>query len=119
MNKQPIRGQALRLVFFSLLALVFLLGARRFLVQTDSVTALTMQEMRKADDIQLAVVGSSIMRDHFNEALISEQTGLSAYAISAPNAGLQGLTAATRNLLSCHTPEWIVLVVEPYTFNTA
>ena len=108
----------LRLAAFLLCFALLVLAANFTLVKTDSVVAMTLREMRQAQDIQLAVVGSSVVRDHFNQALISEQTGLSSYSIAIPGAGFQTFTAITEELYKTANPQIIVLVIEPYNFNT-
>ena len=105
---------------------VFLLGlvwlsvvADKFLIQTDTFVALTLSEMKSRSDIELAVVGSSIVRDHFNAELISEQTGKQAFSAAVPGLSLQGELALTRELYRTNDPEYTVLVLEPYNFDTA
>ena len=104
--------------FFLVLALAVAL-ANTCLIQTDTFVALMMDELKNSWDIELAVVGSSIVRDHFNAALISEQTGRKAFSAAVPGLSLQGELALTRELYRQNSPEYTVLVVEPYNFNTA
>lgn len=72
---------------------VFLLGfallvilADCTLIQTDTFVALTLSEMKSRSDIELAVIGSSIVRDHFNAELISEKTGKQAFSARSPRS---------------------------------
>ena len=104
--------------FFLVLALAVAL-ANTCLIQTDTFVALMMDELKNSRDIELAVVGSSIVRDHFNAALISEQTGRKAFSAAVPGLSLQGELALTRELYRQNSPEYTVLVVAPYNFNTA
>ena len=104
--------------FFLVLALAVAL-ANTCLIQTDTFVALMMDELKNSRNIELAVVGSSIVRDHFNAALISEQTGRKAFSAAVPGLSLQGELALTRELYRQNSPEYTVLVVEPYNFNTA
>ena len=67
---------------------VFLLGfvwliifANTFLIKTDTYARLTLAELQERDDIQVAFVGSSIVRDHFNAEMISEQTGFTCFSV--------------------------------------
>ena len=115
MNSRP----WLRLALFFCTALLFLVAANFLLVQTDSVTAITFHEMRSAPVIDLAVIGSSVVRDHFNEQLISEQTGMNAYSISVPSASFQTMIASADELFKVHHPSLVALVLEPYNFDTA
>lgn len=80
---------------------VFLLGfallvilADCTLIQTDTFVALTLSEMKSRSDIELAVIGSSIVRDHFNAELISEKTGKQAFSAAVPGLSLPGRAGA-------------------------
>ena len=117
--KRPLLSGLLRLAAFSLLFLLVLVAADFFLVDTDSVAALTIREMQQTDDIELAVVGSSVVRDHFNQQMIREKTGLSSFSVTAPGAGFQTFAAITEEMYKRNHPELLCLVLEPYNFNTA
>lgn len=115
--KKNILG-VLRLGVFMLgFALLALFGSFHF-IQTDTYAALTMKEMQSRDDIELALVGSSIVRDHFNVQLIEQQTGLKTFSATIPMASMPASIALTRELYRTSSPEWIVLIVEPDNFET-
>lgn len=103
--------------FAALFALIVLL-ANTYLIQTDTITALTLREMQAREDIELAFVGSSVVRDHFNVQLITEKTGLTAFNVTVPCASMPANIALTKELYRTNSPQWVVLVVEPYTFQT-
>ena len=65
--------------FFLVLALAVAL-ANTCLIQTDTFVALMMDELKNSRDIELAIVGSSIVRDHFNACLL--------YTSPSPRDGL-------------------------------
>ena len=109
----------LRLLAFMAVFLAFLVLADFFLVETDSVVAATVREMQHSDDIELAVVGSSVVRDHFNERMIREKTGLRSFSVTGPGASFQSLAAFTEELYKTNRPSLIALILEPYNFNTA
>ena len=109
----------IRLFAFLLAFVPVVLLADTFLIQTDTFVALTMDELKTRSDIELAVVGSSIVRDHFNAPLISERTGMQAFSAAVPGLSLQGELALTSELYRQNDPEYTVLVVEPYNFDTA
>ena len=111
--------QFIRLAVF-LLGLLWLSAvADKILIQTDTFVALTLSEMKSRSDIELAVVGSSIVRDHFNAELISERTGKQTFSAAVPGLSLQGELALTRELYRTNDPEYTLLVLEPYNFDTA
>lgn len=108
---------------FSLCA--FLLGfvlliifADLHFIKTDTIAALTLHEMKQRSDIELAIVGSSIVRDHFNAPMITEQTGKNAFCATIPTASNPGSIALLKELYKTSRPEWVVLVTEPYNYLT-
>ena len=74
--------------FFLVLALAVAL-ANTCLIQTDTFVALMMDELKNSRDIELAVVGSSIVRDHFNAEMISKEIGKTCFALGIPCGMLQ------------------------------
>lgn len=115
--KKHLRG-GMRLLAFLLGFALLLAFANRHLIKTDTIARLTLAEMQQRNDVELAFVGSSIVRDHFNVQRISEQTGLPAFSATVPTASMPAAIAITRELLRTNSPEWIVLVTEPYNFET-
>ncbi len=113
-NLRRAAGLALFLLGFVLV----LLFANTHLIQTDTIARMTIHEMQQRDDIELAFVGSSIVRDHFNAQQITEDTGLEAFCATVPTASMPASIALTRELLKTSSPQWIVLVTEPYNFET-
>lgn len=109
----------LRLAAFGLTLALAVALANTCFIQTDTFVALTMDELKNSADIELAVVGSSIVRDHFNAPLISEETGLKAFSAAVPGLSLQGELALTRELYRTNSPAYTVLALEPYNFDTA
>ena len=107
----------IRLALFLLLAALLIPLGNTFLVQLDTFATVTMRELRSRDDIELALVGSSIVQHHFNAPLISEATGLTAFDVTVTNAYLPDDLALTRQLYETNSPEWVVLVLESYSFN--
>jgi len=117
-KKHPNLRSCVQLVLFLLGFALFLCFANTHLIQTDTIARLTLHEMQQRDDIELAFVGSSIVRDHFNAQMITEKTGLDAFCVTVPTASMPASIALTRELLKTNSPEWVVLVTEPYNFQT-
>ena len=115
--KKHIRG-ILMLVVFMLGFMALVWFANLHLIQTDTFAALTMKEMQSRDDIDLAFIGSSIVRDHFNVDLITKETGLTAFDVAIPCASMPATIAVTKELYRTNAPEWTVMVAEPYNFDT-
>ena len=115
--KTHLRGAA-KLAAFLLGFLALTVFANRYLIMTDTFAALTMHEMKSRSDIEVAVIGSSIVRDHFNVDLIEEETGLETFDATIPTASLPASIALLKELYRTNSPEWVVLVTEPYTFET-
>ena len=112
------RSGVLRMFAFFALLLVLIRFANTFLIQTDASSFMTLHEIKTAENIELALVGSSVVRNQFNPALISEQTGLSTYCAAIPCLAMPGSLALTSMLYDNHSPEWTVLFVEHDTFFT-
>ena len=118
MKKHPnLRGMAMLALFVLGFALL-LAFANVHLIQTDTIARLTIHEMQQRSDIELALVGSSIVRDHFNAQMITEETGLETFCATVPTASMPASIALTRELFETSSPEWVVLVTEPYNFIT-
>jgi len=109
----------IRIAGFLLCLLLVIAFANQFLLQTDTVAFLTMREMQQSEDIDLAIVGSSVVRDHFDPYLISEKTGLTAYDVAIPTANFQTKLAVTEELFKTNNPEWVIMVCEAYSLNSA
>ena len=118
MKRHPNLRGLIRLGLFALGFVLLLLFANTHLIQTDTIACLTLREMQAREDIELAFVGSSIVRDHFNAQRITEKTGRSAFCATVPTASMPASIALTRELQRTNSPEWVVLVTEPYNFQT-
>lgn len=115
--KSTIRKALALLAFLALAALLIPFG-NTFLVQLDTFATLTMRDLRERDDIELAIVGSSIVQHHFNPTLISEATGLTTFDATITNMVMPDVLALTRELYRTNSPEWVVLVLESYSFDS-
>jgi len=117
-KKHPILSGMAKLALFLLGFALVIVFANTHLIQTDTIARLTISEMQQRSDIELALVGSSIVRDHFNAQLITEETGKTAFCATVPTASMPASIALTRELFETNSPEWVVLVTEPYNFIT-
>lgn len=108
----------IRLAVFLLLCVLLIPLGNTFLVQQDTFAALTMRDIHERDDIELAIVGSSIVQHHFNPEIITEATGLTAFDATITNMVMPDILALTRELYETNRPEWVVLVLEAYSFDT-
>ena len=118
MKKHPTLHRLARLALFFAGFALFLAFADFHLIQTDTIARMTVYEMQNRDDIEMAFVGSSIVRDHFNAQLITEKTGLTSFCVTVPTASMPASIALTHEMYRTNSPEWIILVTEPYNFQT-
>lgn len=118
MNKRLNLRRIFSLCAFLLGFVLLLIFADLHFIKTDTIAALTLHEMKQRSDIELAFVGSSIVRDHFNAPLITEQTGKTAFCATIPTANAPGSIALLKELYKTSSPEWVVLVTEPYNYQT-
>ena len=117
--KHPTFRGLLRLAAFLLGLALIVAFANTFCIKTDIYAALTMAEVKARSDIEVAFVGSSIVRDHFNAEMISKEIGKTCFALGIPCGMLQGNIASTRELYRKNSPEWTILVIEPFTVDSA
>ena len=117
--KHPTFRGLLRLAAFLLGLALIVAFANTFCIKTDIHAALTMAEVKARSDIEVAFVGSSIVRDHFNAEMISKEIGKTCFALGIPCGMLQGNIASTRELYRKNSPEWTILVIEPFTVDSA
>lgn len=114
--KLPV-GRLARLALFLLLIPALILLGNTYLTQLDTFSYMTLADVKERDDIEMAIVGSSVAEFHFNPEIITEQTGLTAFCATITNLRLPGAIALTEQLFETNSPEWVVLVLEPYTFD--
>lgn len=113
----PKRRAWLRILAFFLILILVVLAANTLLLRSDAHTYYTLLEMTQRDDIELALVGSSVVFTDFNANLITERTGLEAFDITVGHMGLPGALAATRLMYQTHRPKYVVLVLESDNFS--
>ena len=113
------KNKSIRLIAFMAAFVLVLVLANTFFIQMDSVTAITMHELKSRSDIELALVGSSIVQYHFDPAIIEARTGLETFSVAFNNIALQGSAAVTKELFRTNSPQWVVLGLDHYTIRTA
>lgn len=108
---------------FILRAAGFLLGlwlliytANTFFIQTDSLAYLSLHELTHRDNVELAIVGSSVALNHFDPKIIQEKTGLITYNASSFYMSLQGCNALAKLVFDHHDPKYTILIAEPFFF---
>lgn len=106
----------LRILAFFLIPVLVVAVANRLLLRSDAHTYCTFLEITQRDDIELALVGSSVVFSDFNANLITEKTGLEAFDISSIQMSLPGALAATRLMYKTNHPKHVVLILEPVNF---
>ena len=116
-NKHPLRRLLQSALFLCLLPALLLLG-NTYLVQLDTFAYNNIADIAGRSDIRMAIVGSSVAQFHFNPEIIGEETGYTAFCATVTNLRLPGAIALTEHLFATNSPEWVVLVVEGYTFDT-
>lgn len=113
-SPQPKKARGLlRLIAFFLLPALFTFAANRLLLQTDAHAYFTLRELTQREDIELALVGSSVVGYNFDPEIISEKTGLTTFNASIGMVSLPSALAITRLLLSSNTPQYVALVLDP------
>ncbi len=108
-----------RLIAFGLVLLLLITLGNVFFVRTDAVSVMTLREMYAREDIELAFIGSSIVREHVNPAILEEKTGMKTFDASFLSATLAADIAVATELFKGNDPKWTVLAVELSTLHTA
>lgn len=104
----------LRLLAFFLIPALFISAANHYLLQTDALSHYTLLEMTHRDDIELALVGSSVLGYNFNPEIITEETGMVTFNASIGMMGLPSAIETTKLLFEHNRPEYVALVLETY-----
>ena len=107
----------LRLIVFLILCAATIFTFNRLLVPINEGAFYLFYELSQRDDVDLAIVGSSVVHSDFNPHIISEITGLETYTISIGHMDMPGSLAATKHMYRSNKPKYVCLVVEPDTFN--
>lgn len=113
-HKSP-RDSWVRFLAFFLLPALVIYVCNTFFIATDAATALMLDEMRARNDIDLAFVGSSVVLNDVNPALITEKTGYQAFDLALPNMGQESMYAAVKLMYKTNRPKHVVLLLDPDT----
>lgn len=111
------RREWLRFFSFFLIPILVLTGANLLLMRSDAHTYYSLREATHSEQIDLALVGSSIVYADFNPQIITEKTGLEAYSLTIGHMSLPGALAITRLLYQDRQPKYIALVLESDNFS--
>jgi len=107
----------LRLIAFLILPIASIFLFNQILIPNNEGIFYLYHELSHRDDVELALVGSSVVQSHFNPHIISDITGLETFCVSAGHMAMPGSVAATKFMYQSNKPQYVCLVVEPDTFN--
>lgn len=110
------RRKWLRFFAFFLIPILVLAASNTLLMRSDAHTYYTFLEITQRSDIDLALVGSSIVFSDFNANIITEKTGLETFDVTVGHMSMPGALAATRLLYKTNRPRYVALVVESDNF---
>lgn len=111
------RREWLRFFAFFLIPILVISAANTLLLRTDAHTYYTFLEITRRSDIELALVGSSIVFSDFNSNIITEKTGLETFGVTVGHMCLPGALAATRLMYQTNQPKYVALVLESDNFS--
>lgn len=109
-------GQWIRLVAFFLIPAALVAVFNQILIPPHEGVYYAFYELSQRDDVEIAIVGSSVVQTDFNPNLISDRLDMEVYSVAAGHMALQGATAATKVMYKTNRPRYICLVIEPDTF---
>lgn len=107
----------IRFFSFFLIPILVITAANTLLLRTDAHTYYTFREITQRSDIELALVGSSIVFSDFNANIIAEKTGLETFDVTVGHMCLPGALAATRMMYQTNHPKYVALVLESDNFS--
>ena len=106
----------IRFLAFFLIPILALTAANTLLLRSDALTHYSIREAAQSEQLDLVLVGSSIVYADFNPQIITERSGLETYNLTIGHMSLQGALAITRLLLQEKQPKYIALVLESDNF---
>lgn len=109
------RKDALRFFAFFIIPILVLIASNDILLKRDAVAYYTFTELASRDDIELALVGSSVVFNNVNPEIVTEITGKEAFNVSSAYLNLTGVQAATKLMYKHNRPEHVVLILEQET----
>ena len=116
MKNRPRGGDSwLRFFSFFIIPALVLVLANDILLKRDAVAYYTFTELESRDDIERALVGSSIVFNNVNPEIVTEITGKEAFNVSSAFLNLPGVRAATKFMYKYNQPEHVVLMLEQET----
>jgi len=107
------KGGLLRFFAFFLIPAVVIVLANTFLLEADAISYYTYREIESREDIDLAIIGSSIVFNNLNPQTITEITGKEAFDVGCSFVNLQGIEASAKFLFRTNQPEWVLVITEP------
>ena len=116
MKDTPRRSSGwLRFFAFFIVPVLVLALANHVLLKVDAITWYTFRELESRDDIDLAVVGSSVVFNNVNPQILTDVTGMEAFDVSAAHLNMTGAYAATKYMYKTNSPEYVVLILDQET----
>lgn len=107
----------IRFLSFFLLPVLVLTASNLLLLRSDALTYYSIREAVQSEQLDLALVGSSIVFADFNPQIITEKTGLETYSLTIGHMSLPGALAITRLLYQERQPKYTALVLESDNFS--
>ena len=106
----------LRFLAFFLVPAAILVLCNQVLIAPHESTFYTFYELSQRDDVEMAVVGSSVVQYGFNANVITEDLGMEVYNVTAGHMAMPGSLAATQIMYKTNQPRYVCLVLEPDSF---
>ncbi len=111
-NKPRVGDSWLRFFAFFIIPVLVLTLANDILLKRDATAYYTFRELQARDDIELALMGSSIVFNNVNPNIVTQITGKEAFDVSSAYLNLPGIHAAAKYMYKRNQPEHVVLILE-------
>jgi len=103
----------LRLIVFFALFAGMLQIFNQILIPIKEYDYYAFYDLSQRNDVELALVGNSLVQADFNPNIISEMTGLETFNVAVGGMTMPGALAATKVMYQSNRPKYVCLVLEP------
>lgn len=114
-NRPRVRDSWLRFFAFFIIPVLVLTLANDIMLKRDAIAYYTFRELESRNDIEVALMGSSIVFNNVNPAIITEITGKETFNVSSAFLNMTGVQAAAKFMYKHNQPEHVVLMLEQET----
>lgn len=103
----------MRLIIFLILVIASVQMLNQIFCPIIETGYFAFHDLAQRDDVELAIIGNSIVQTDFNPNIITEITGIETFDISVGATTMPGALTAARIMYQSNQPKYVCLVFEP------